>query len=169
MATTRPGTRACTVPLIEVRITGPLDMTATQAIRTTLDTAVALNTQHLVLDLADCPVIDAAAIGLLLDIHRRLWRSGATLTLRSPTARLRHILRIARVDNVLRIEPDTEPAAPQAPPAAVATDAAPVREDEDPWRAVPPPPVPSAFLRARGRARPGNAGHPVRPDQNTSE
>lgn len=166
VATTRPGTRACTVPLIEVRITGPLDMTATQAIRTTLDTAVALNPQRLVLDLADCPLIDAAAIGLLLDMHRHLWRSGATLTLRSPTARLRHILRIARVDNVLRVEPDTEPAAPQA---AVTTDAAPDREDEDPWRAVPPPPVPSAFVRARGRARPGGDGHAGRPDQNTSE
>jgi anti-anti-sigma factor len=165
VATTHPGTRACTVPLIEVRITGPLDMTATQAIRTTLDTVVALNPHQLVLDLADCPVIDAAAIGLLLDIHRHLWRCGATLTLRSPTPRRRHIQHNARGDNVLRIEPDAEP---PPPPTAATTSAAPAREDEDPWRAVPPPPVPSAFLRARGRARPGGGGRQGRPDENTS-
>lgn len=163
MATTHPGTRACTVPLIEVRITGPLDMTATQAIRTTLDTAVALNPHQLVLDLADCPMIDAAAIGLLLDIHRHLWRSGAVLTLRSPTPRLRHILRIARVDNVLRIAPDTEIGQSLTDAAYEVT---PAPEDAEQWRTVPSPPVPSAFMRARGRVRPD---HVDRPDEHRSE
>ncbi|MEH1127178.1 STAS domain-containing protein [Micromonospora sp. CPCC 206061] len=166
VATTQPGTRACTVPLVEMRITGPLDMTATQAIRTTLDTAIALNPHQLVLDLAECPVIDAAAIGLLLDIHRHLWRSGAVLTLRSPTPRLRHILRIARVDNVLRIEPNV--AATESPAAATA-DTPPVAEEDQQWRSLPPPPVPSAFVRAHGRARPGGAGRQGQPPQDQSE
>jgi anti-anti-sigma factor len=163
VATTHPGTRACTVPLIEVRITGPLDMTATQAIRTTLDTAITLNPHQLVLDLADCPMIDAAAIGLLLDIHRHLWRSGAVLTLRSPTPRLRHILRIARVDNVLRIAPDTEIG---QSPADAAYEVTPAPEDTEHWRTVPSPPVPSAFMRTRGRVRPD---HVDRPDEHRSE
>jgi len=50
--------------------------------------------------------IDAAGIGLLLDVHRDLWRAGARLMLRAPTPRLRRILRIARVDQVLSIVPD---------------------------------------------------------------
>ncbi|MCW6006743.1 STAS domain-containing protein [Micromonospora sp. CPCC 205371] len=164
VATTHPGTRACTVPLIEVRITGPLDMTATQVIRTTLDNAVALNPHQLVLDLADCPMIDAAAIGLLLDIHRHLWRSGAILTLRSATPRLRHILRIARVDNVLRIEPDTETGQPPAADATYDVTPAPPGAEQGGTGAAPP--GPRAVLPARGRARPSRVD---RPDEHRSE
>ena len=49
---------------------------------------------------------DAAGIGLLLDVHRDLWRAGTRLMLRAPTPRLRRILRIARVDQVLSIVPE---------------------------------------------------------------
>jgi anti-anti-sigma factor len=70
-----------------------------------LDEALALNPRELVVDLESCPLVDAAAIGLLLDVHRRARRAGGVLTLRAPSPRLRRNLELARVDAVLRVTP----------------------------------------------------------------
>jgi anti-anti-sigma factor len=96
----------CHVPVVEVYVTERLDVTRLPAVRPVLDTVVRLRPDRLVLDVAGCAAIDAAGIGLLLDVHRDLWRAGARLLLRSPTPRLRRTLRIARVDNVLSIVPE---------------------------------------------------------------
>lgn len=99
-------TAACRVPVVEVYLTHQLDVAGLPAVRPFLDAAVLLRPDLLVLDMAGCAGIDAAGIGLLLDVHRRLWRSGARLALRSPQPRLRRILRIARVDGVLPVVPE---------------------------------------------------------------
>ena len=57
----------------------------------------------LIIDLAQCPTIDAAGIVLLLEAHRRAMRYGGTLTLRSPSARLQRNLQLAKLDRVLHV------------------------------------------------------------------
>ena len=93
------------VPVIEVTIGGDLDLRALPRVGPMLDEAVSLRPGQLVVDLSGCHFVDAAAIGLLLDVHRQLWRVGGLLTLRAPAPRLRRILDVARVSGVLHIEP----------------------------------------------------------------
>ena len=59
---------------------------------------------HLVVDLRECPRVDAAALAVLLQAHRAMVQAGGTLTLRAPSDRVRRILRIARLENVFEIE-----------------------------------------------------------------
>ncbi|MFC0531712.1 STAS domain-containing protein [Phytohabitans kaempferiae] len=98
--------RPVAVPVVEVYLTDRLDLTCLAPVRAALDTAVRLRPDRLVVDVARCVGIDAAGIALLLDVHRQLLRAGACLTLRSPTPRLRRILRIARVEQVLHMVPE---------------------------------------------------------------
>jgi anti-anti-sigma regulatory factor len=75
-----------------------------------LDDAAARRPERMVVDLRRSPRVDAAAIELLLRVHRRLVSSGGRLTLRAPGARVRRTLTLARVDQVLHME-DPGPAA----------------------------------------------------------
>lgn len=99
------------IPTVEVVVSGDLDLWTAPGISNTLDEAMALAPQQLIIDLAGCPSIDAAGILLLLDAHRRAIRNGGVVTLRSPSEKLRRNLRLARVDKVLQVicpcQPDT--------------------------------------------------------------
>jgi anti-anti-sigma factor len=103
---TAPRSFSGRVPVVEVVITEELDVWAMPRLSALLDDALELRPQQLVVDLARCPFMDAAAIGLLLETHRRARRCGARLTLRSPSARLRRNLRLARADRVLHVTPE---------------------------------------------------------------
>lgn len=102
---TQPAGSICSVPLVEVRITGTLEAARLSITGAVLDAALRLRPARLVVDLAECSGIDAAAIEMLLDTHRELARTGSQLTLRAPTERLQWILGVARVDQVLHIVP----------------------------------------------------------------
>ncbi|WP_162907144.1 STAS domain-containing protein [Allorhizocola rhizosphaerae] len=91
------------IPTIEVVVHGDLDALSAPAVNDTLQEAIALAPQQLIIDLAQCPSIDAAGILLLLDVHRRAMRNGGAVALRSPSERLRRNLRLAKVDRVLQV------------------------------------------------------------------
>lgn len=98
------------VPLVEVQVCGDLDVRSAPGVNDVLEEALALHPRQLVIDLADCELIDAAGILLLLDTHRRAMRDGGTVALRSPSARARRNLKLARVDRVLQVlSPEPEP------------------------------------------------------------
>ncbi|MDI1464129.1 STAS domain-containing protein [Catellatospora sp. KI3] len=101
------------VPMVEVKVRGDLDSASAARIHDVLQEALALHPRQLVIDLAECEVIDAAGILLLLDAHRRALRDGGAVTLRSPSQRARRNLKLARVDRVLQVLPgdSDEPAA----------------------------------------------------------
>ncbi|MEW2145390.1 STAS domain-containing protein [Micromonospora vinacea] len=99
-----------TLPLVEVRVS-ELDLGCLPEVGAVLDRLLALRPAQVVLDLSDCRHLDAAAIGLLLDVHRRLARADATLTVRNPNPRVRRILHITRLDQVLSIVSEEGPAA----------------------------------------------------------
>jgi anti-anti-sigma factor len=115
MSTRAPATASSDEPTVEVIVKGALDAAALRGFRVVLDRALEQRPQHLVIDLTDCPFLDAAAIESLVDAHRRAWRLGGLLSLRNPSPRIRRILEIARVDHVLRLAaaPDTTPNSPR--------------------------------------------------------
>jgi anti-anti-sigma factor len=91
-----------TLPLVEIRVTGPLDAAATVRMQPLLADAVALRPNHLVVDLSECDTVDAAGIGLLVDAHRAVWRDGGRMSLQGVSPRVHRVLEIARVDRVLQ-------------------------------------------------------------------
>jgi anti-anti-sigma factor len=90
-----------TLPLIEIRVTGPLDAAAVVRMHPLMADAVALRPNHLVVDLSECDAVDATGIALLVDVHRSVWRDGGRLSLQGVSPPVYRILEIARVDRVL--------------------------------------------------------------------
>jgi anti-anti-sigma factor len=93
------------IPVVEVIVREELDLTAVPRLNATLAQALEWHPTELVVDLAECPRINAAAIGVLLDAHRQAHVSGGRLTLRAPSDPVRRNLRLARADRVLRVAP----------------------------------------------------------------
>jgi anti-anti-sigma factor len=96
-----PTTQARTTPLLEIRVSEPLDERMAVSVGGLFEDAVALRPAHLIVDLAECEYLDATGITLLVDTHRRIWQDGGRMTLRGLSPRLHRILEIARVDRVL--------------------------------------------------------------------
>jgi anti-anti-sigma factor len=99
------------VARVEIVLNGELDLHTLSHLHARLERVLSLRPKHVVIELAGCPFIDATAISFLMDAHRQLWLAGGLLSLRSPSDRIRRILRAARVDTVL----DVTPAGGQAP------------------------------------------------------
>ena len=95
----RPGR----VPLVEVVITEAIDTRMVPHLRALLDEVLALRPEHLVLDLAGCPTIDASGVATLLEAHRQAMRDGGRLSLHAPSASVHRNLHLARAANVLHI------------------------------------------------------------------
>ncbi|SCL22639.1 anti-anti-sigma factor [Micromonospora pallida] len=87
----------------EITVTDPLDLAGVRRLGPVVDAVLARRPARLVIDMSACPHVDAAGIGLLLDTHRRMWRLGGLLTLRSPAPRIRRLLQVARVDQVFHV------------------------------------------------------------------
>ncbi|MGC4864876.1 STAS domain-containing protein [Micromonospora sp. DT53] len=104
----------CTLPLVEVCVT-EFDLACLPATGAVFDRLLALHPAQVVVDLSGCRHIDAAAIGLLLDVHRRLARADGVLTIRDPNPRIRRILHTARLHQVLPVV-DTAPSSPPGTP-----------------------------------------------------
>jgi anti-anti-sigma factor len=90
-----------TLPLVEIRVAGPLDAAAVVRMQRVMADAVRLRPDHLVVDLSECDAVDAAGIGFLVDAHRAVWRDGGRMSLQGVSPRVHRILEIARVDRVL--------------------------------------------------------------------
>lgn len=90
---------------VEVTVSGALDTAGVARLDAMLSQALARRPRQLVIDLADCPFLTASAISSLVNAHRRAWLVGGLLTLRSPSERVRRILKIARVDHLLHVTP----------------------------------------------------------------
>ncbi|WP_433125445.1 STAS domain-containing protein [Micromonospora sp. CA-240977] len=102
-------TTSYALPLVEVCITR-FDLACLPETGVVFDRLLALRPAQVVVDLADCRYIDAAAIGLLLDVHRRLACADGVLVVRNPNHRIQRILHHARLDQVLSIAVGASPA-----------------------------------------------------------
>ncbi|MGC4879005.1 STAS domain-containing protein [Micromonospora sp. DT43] len=130
------------LPLVEVSIT-QLDLACLAETGAAFDGLLALRPQRVVVDLAGCRHIDAAAIGLLLDVHRRLARMDGVLVVRNPSHRIQRILHHARLDQVLPIVTGPAPAIHGGQ----------VPQDES------PPAEPTLVALGRARAEHCGSGH----------
>ncbi len=86
--------------VVEVVVEGELDVSSVGRVRETLHDALSLRPERLVVDLRNCPFVDACALTMLLDVHRRAWRSGGVLTLRGCSPRVLRLLSLTGVRRV---------------------------------------------------------------------
>lgn len=91
------------IPVVEIVVSEPLDARSLPGLTATLAEVLRVHPIRLVVDLSDCPFMDAAGIAVLLEAHRRVRRDGGYLTLRGPSERLMRNLRLAHTDRVLDI------------------------------------------------------------------
>ncbi|MCA2219020.1 STAS domain-containing protein [Jidongwangia harbinensis] len=95
-----------TSPELVVVVSHPLDDDMVERWQTTLAEALAAQPKRLIIDLSACPRMDAAAIVLLLRAHRQMVCADGTLVLRRPKPRVRRLLSLGRIDQVLEVDPD---------------------------------------------------------------
>ena len=90
----------CRPAVVVVEVEGPLDITTVPRMRVVLHEALDERPGRLVVDMADCPFVDACALTMLLDVHRRCWRAGSVLTLRSCSPRVLRLLSLTGLRRV---------------------------------------------------------------------
>ena len=98
--TTASGEVVPSSPTVVVPVHGPLDCSSVARVREVLDQAVSRRPPQLVVDLTDCPFVDAAALALLLETHRRLARRGSVLTLQGCSPRVLRLLSLTGLRRV---------------------------------------------------------------------
>ncbi len=85
---------------VTVPVTGALDVTTLPRVREALEQVLAGRPARLVVDLSSCTFVDASALALLLDLHRRLCRAGGVLTLRGCCPRVLRLLSLTGLRRV---------------------------------------------------------------------
>ncbi|HUX07215.1 MAG TPA: STAS domain-containing protein [Acidobacteriota bacterium] len=66
--------------------------------------------RQILIDLSGVEYIDSFAVGFIMDMYRRLSAQGGSLRLSGLQARVKKILTITRVDNVIDIHPNIDDA-----------------------------------------------------------
>ncbi len=86
--------------VVTVTVTGALDVTTLPRVRDALEQALAGRPDRLVVDLTACTFVDASALAVLLDLHRRTSRTGGVLTLRGCCPRVLRLLSLTGLRRV---------------------------------------------------------------------
>jgi anti-anti-sigma factor len=89
---------------VVVVVTGEFAATSLARWGGVLAGAVEVRPERLVVDLSDCPRVDAAGIGALLRAHREMVRGDGRLLLRGAGPGVRRNLELSRVAHVLATE-----------------------------------------------------------------
>jgi anti-anti-sigma factor len=89
---------------VVVEVVGDLDLGSVARVRETLHDALSVRPHRLVVDLHRCPFVDASALAMLLDVHRRAWRAGGVLTLRGCSPRVLRLLSLTGLRRVFDLE-----------------------------------------------------------------
>jgi anti-anti-sigma factor len=90
---------------VVVHVDPELDIATLPELREELARAVDTGTRRVIVDLSDCRFLDAQAIRVLLDVHRRLWIRDGRLVLRGCSPAAMRLLALAGVLNVFDTEP----------------------------------------------------------------
>ncbi len=92
-------------PTAALGVWGEVDLLTAPALGAIMGTAIDQGHRSVVLDLAGCDFMDASGLRVIADGAHRLGLSGGVLTIRSPSARVRHVLDIAGMSDLARLEP----------------------------------------------------------------
>ena len=90
--------------LMHVDVVGDLDHAAVPRMRERLHASLAGKPARLVVDLTQCGFVDASALAMLLDVHRRACRYGGVLTLRGCSPRVLRLLSLTGLRRVFDLE-----------------------------------------------------------------
>lgn len=90
--------------LVEVIVEGELSARSISTVRTELERALALHPSRLIADLSRCTLLDAEGIALLVEVHRRIYRSEGRLVLRGCSPRCLRLLGLSGLTRVFEIE-----------------------------------------------------------------
>jgi ABC-type transporter Mla MlaB component len=80
---------------LDAVVTSPRDVGHLALYVTMLSGSLARQPIHLYVDLTRCPSVDPGGVELLVELHRRLAVCGGQLTLRRPSAQVRHLLQLS--------------------------------------------------------------------------
>lgn len=86
-----------------VQVEGELDLASVPRVREELHEALATRPAQLVVDLSACTFVDASALSMLVDVHRRAWREGGVLTLRGCSPRVLRLLSLTGLRRVFDV------------------------------------------------------------------
>ena len=100
----RNGTQPGTVIL---RPEGPLTMNVLPEFNAATR---AVSDQLLVVDLSGIPHMDSAGLGSLLTLHSARLKDGKQLAIASPTPKVQMLIKLTKVDTVLKVFPSVEAA-----------------------------------------------------------
>ena len=92
--------------VVRVVVDGELDVNSVDRVRETLHDALSVRPGRLVVDLSPCPFVDACALTMLLDVHRRAWRQGGMLTLSGCSPRVLRLILLTGLRGVFDITED---------------------------------------------------------------
>lgn len=90
--------------VVVVEVVGDLDLGSVARVRETLHDALSVHPERLVVDLSQCEFVDASALAMLLDVHRRAWRGGGVLTLRGCSSRVLRLLSLTGLRRVFDLD-----------------------------------------------------------------
>ena len=101
---------ACVVPLVMLTVTDELDMATVERLRTQVDRVVRLRPRWVVLDLSNCPFVDACGVRSLLQAAQQVRVAGGRLTVSDPPPIVRLVLATTGVSDLLGVTPPRRPA-----------------------------------------------------------
>ena len=102
---TRPG-RGCLV----VQVGGVLDLATTPDVRRSLQQALDDGVRNVVLDLADVPLIDSTALGMIVWLHKQLQERGGRVCVAATRPTVLRVFELTSVDRLIRIYDGVEAA-----------------------------------------------------------
>jgi anti-sigma B factor antagonist len=91
----------------EVRIHGEIDLHTCPDLRTTLQHLVDSGHHRIILDMGRVPYIDSAALGVLVDVQRRVKEQDGELYLAGITPFVQRAFEITRLIRIFSIHPTT--------------------------------------------------------------
>ena len=79
-------------------------MASAPKLRDALFAAVVATDGDVVVDLTEVTFMDSTGLGVLANVYKRLGSNGRRLVVKSPTRKVRRVLEVCRLDEVLLIE-----------------------------------------------------------------
>ena len=89
-----------------IELAGEVDMRSAPALRDELLEVVAEAPRKLILDLSEVPYIDSSGVGTIVELKRRVEKSGAKIVLVGLQPRVRSVFEITRLGDLLTVEAD---------------------------------------------------------------
>ncbi len=84
-------------------VEGTLDLATVARVRGQVEDLLGTRPTRLVVDLTDCGFVDASALAMLLEAHRRMARNGGVLTLRGCSPRVLRLLSLTGLRRVFDV------------------------------------------------------------------